>query len=122
MIERGQREDAAAWIESSQNTLGELSHAASRRIVANLRHSGCKQIHVCQIAYYDCDFGNTGHIVVELPDETDRRKAVLREIDRLAAKQGYAGDFDDGQRYAYMKAGLTLGLARRCTRAAVFGN
>ncbi len=46
---------------------------------------------------------NTGHLVVELPDEAGLRKAVLRELDRLAERQGLSGDFDDGQHYGYIK-------------------
>jgi hypothetical protein len=42
-------------------------------------------------------------MVVELPDEGDRRKAILREIGRVATAQGYSGDLDHGQQYAYVK-------------------
>lgn len=101
-MKRGKREDAVSWIESSRNSLGELSHAASRRLVAKLLRLGCKQIHACEIDDYD-EGCNTGHVVVELPSEAERRKAILRELDRLASDQGYAGDFDDGQHYAYIK-------------------
>jgi hypothetical protein len=102
MMGRGEREAAVAWIESPQHTLGELDHAASRRLVAKFARLGCKEIHACEIDHYE-DLANTGHLVVELPDQPNQRKAVFREISRLAELQGYSGDFDDGQRYAYVK-------------------
>jgi hypothetical protein len=102
MMDRGEQADAVSWIELSQNTLGELSHAVSRRLVAKLLRLGCERIHACEIHFDDEGHGNTGHLVVELPRDADRRKAILRETDRLASTQGYSGDFDDGQRYAYV--------------------
>jgi hypothetical protein len=45
----------------------------------------------------------TGHLVVELPREPAKRATVLKTIARIARKQGYEGDPDDGQNYAYVK-------------------
>jgi hypothetical protein len=103
LMKRGKREDAVTWVKSSQNALGELSPAASQRLVEKLLRLGCRRIHACEIAVYDDGAANTGHLVVELPAEAALRKAVLQEIDRLAAAQGYSGELDDGQRYAYLK-------------------
>jgi hypothetical protein len=46
---------------------------------------------------------NTGHLVVELPTDPSARARILDTIDRIASKTGYRGDFDDGQRYCYVK-------------------
>jgi hypothetical protein len=103
IMQRGRQEDATAWLEASGNSLGELTRAASRRLVKKLLDLGCKQVLACEIDPYENGCGNTGHLVVELPEDSNQRKAVFREIGRKAARQGFEADPDDGQRYAYVK-------------------
>ena len=103
LMARGTRANAPEWLKEKSNTLGELTHHASKRLVARLQQRGCKQIHACDITTYDQLGSNTGHLVVELPDEAGARAAILRQVDRLAHEQGLSGDFDDGQHYAYIK-------------------
>jgi hypothetical protein len=102
LMERGQRKEAAAWLESRKNTLGELSSAASCRLVAKLSKLGCGQVYACEIDQ-SVDGGNSGHLVVELPSDAELRRGVFKELGRLAAKQGLTGDLEDGQRYSYIK-------------------
>lgn len=102
MLETGHQADAVVWIESPRHTLGELSHTKSRNLVAKLLKKGIVRIFACDIDQ-DEQEQNTGHLVVELPTDADVRKTVFREIDRLASQQGYRGDMDDGQRFAYLK-------------------
>lgn len=102
MLQAGRQEDAAVWIESPRHTLGELSHTKSRNLVAKLLKKGVVRVFACDIVDEDQE-QNTGHLVIELPTDSDVRKAVFREIDRLASQQGYRGDMDDGQRFAYLK-------------------
>jgi hypothetical protein len=103
MLAAGKRADAESWIESKGHTLGEYSHAKSRNLVRKLLRIGARCVHVCDIDDYDDNQENSGHLVVELPDDSEKRRQVLREIDRIVAPQGYDGNFDDGQRYAYVK-------------------
>jgi hypothetical protein len=103
MLATGKRADAESWIESKNHTLGENSHSKSRNLIIKLRRVGAKGVHACDIDCYDDDQENTGHLVVELPNGTAARKAVLREVDRLASHQGFHGDVDNGQRYSYVK-------------------
>ena len=102
VMEAGECQDAQEWIKSGSNTLGELTPAQSRKLVAKLVSLGSSKIHACRIDQ-EGDWANTGHLVVELPAEASVRKAILRQIAKLAAKQGYAGPVDDGQRLAYLK-------------------
>lgn len=102
MLATGKRADAESWIESKEHTLGEYPHAKSRNLVRKLLRIGARRVHVCDIDCYDDNQENSGHLVVELPDDSEKRRLVLREIDRLVTAQGYDGDFDDGQRYAYV--------------------
>jgi len=102
MMADGQRADAASWVKSSQHTLGELSSRASRGLVGKLARLGCQQIHACKIDAYDDGHENTGHLVVELPTDAQARQAVLREVGKIAARNGFTGDPDAGQRYAYL--------------------
>jgi hypothetical protein len=103
MLETGKSADARTWIESTKHTLGEYPHSKSRKIVDKLIRLGAKRLHVCDIDCYDNDQENTGHLVVEFPDHPDTRKLVFREVDRLASLQGFQGEFDNDQRYAYVK-------------------
>jgi hypothetical protein len=103
MLAAGKQDDAKTWIESKDHTLGEYSHVKSRNLLNKLIRVGATRVYACDIDSYDDNQENTGHLVVELPDDSKARKSVLREIDRLASLQGFEGDFDNGQRYAYIK-------------------
>ena len=85
------------------HTLGEKSSASSKRLVKELKALGCLRIIACEIDSYEDGLENTGHLVVELPTNALARTEILDTIDRLASKGGYRGDFDDGQRYCYIK-------------------
>ncbi len=97
------RKDAVIWIKSPKNTLGEHSHRKSTHLVAKLLKLGCQKIWACKIDRYDDGMENTGHLIVELPPSPKARQPLLEYIDQLASEQGYSGDFDDGQRFAYIK-------------------
>jgi hypothetical protein len=103
LMQRGRCEDASSWIAAKQHSLGELSSAESRRLVAKLLKQGCPSVYACEIQDEGDGCENTGHLVLELPADPDPRKKTFQQIDRIAAKQGYHADFDDGQRYAYLK-------------------
>lgn len=103
ILAKGKRADAESWIESKNHTLGEYSRAKSRNLIMKLKRIGAKTVYACDIDCYDDDQENTGHLVVELPDDTATRKAVLKEVDRLASQQGFHGDLDNGQRYSYVR-------------------
>jgi len=103
LMRRGVTRDAVAWILSPQHTLGELSHRASRGLISRLAAQGCSAIMACQIDLDERGLGNTGHLVVELPQEPRKRVTVLRTLARLARARGYDCDLDDGQRYVYVK-------------------
>jgi len=103
LMGRGKMSDVAAWILSPKHTLGELSHRASRGLVSRLLSQGAIRILACEIDVEEDGLENTGHLVVELPREPAKRATVLKTIARIARKQGYEGDPDDGQNYAYVK-------------------
>jgi hypothetical protein len=98
----GKCADAVTWIRSKKHTLGEMTWAASRRAVEKLVELGAVVVHACEIDSYEDQMENTGHLVVDLPTTSRARAALLKEIDRLARQQGFEGDPDDGQRYAYV--------------------
>ena len=98
LIKKGGNADATKWIKQSGHTLGERDPAASRRLVARLKRLGCTKITACEIRD-----GNTGHLVVELPKEPERRRKLFRALDGLAEEVGYEGDSDNGQRLEYVK-------------------
>jgi hypothetical protein len=102
MLEKGKTANARTWIKSKEHTLGELSHARSRKLIERLAELGAKRMSVCDIDQYDNGEENTGHLVVELPKDSVKRKSLFCEVDRLAAKQGFRGEFDNGQQYVYV--------------------
>jgi hypothetical protein len=103
LMQKGKRENAVGWIQTKGHTLGERSWSSSKRLVARLSALGCVSIHACEIDVYEDGLENTGHLVLELPREGDVRSKILKAADRLASEVGYSGDFDDGQRYVYVK-------------------
>jgi len=105
LMRRGRCEDASVWIGARQHTLGEKSHAASRKLVTKLLELGCVKIHACEIQVEDEVFQNTSHLVTELPSDAEARRRVFRYLGRIGGEQGYVADLDDGQRYAYVNVG-----------------
>jgi hypothetical protein len=59
-------------------------------------------VHACDVDQYDNGEENTGHLVVELPKDSVKRKSLFREVDRLAAQRGSREEFDNGQQYVYV--------------------
>jgi hypothetical protein len=41
--------------------------------------------------------------VITLHENLEARKSIFSEIDQLASSLGFDGEFDNGQRYAYVK-------------------
>jgi hypothetical protein len=103
LLETGTCEDATRWIESKKTTLGEYSHTKSRNIVRKLNRLGARHVYACNIDRDEESYENTGALVVELPEDIESRRVILREIGRLAEAQGFDADSDDGQQFAFMK-------------------
>jgi hypothetical protein len=95
--------DAREWIPRSRNRLGVRSRRASVALVASLLKHAAGAIWVCDTEVLDVDGETSDHLVVELPNEPGPRAQLLRYLARLAREQGYSGDVDDGQRFAYVK-------------------
>lgn len=96
-------EDAFSWIDRAPNTLGEMSRASSRQLVSKLRALGCPSLFACEVQSFDAKYQNTGHLVVELPVVPEQRIRVRAILGRIAERQGYDRDPDDGQRFQYAK-------------------
>jgi hypothetical protein len=103
LIRKGKSEDAVEWVRKGDHTLGEKNSAGSKRLVQKLKTLGCLRIIACEIDSYEDGLEHTEHLVVELPSDPASRANILDSIDRLASQSGYRGDFDDGQRYSYIK-------------------
>ncbi|MBN2308625.1 MAG: hypothetical protein JXR94_06615 [Candidatus Hydrogenedentes bacterium] len=103
LMAQGAHEDAGPWLESRSHTLGEKTSAASRKVVERLEGLGCVRIVACDIQDEGDACENTGHLVVELPEDASARAAIFKQLTRMARALGYDGTPDDGQRYAYIK-------------------
>ncbi|MGC1273098.1 MAG: hypothetical protein WBC44_05285 [Planctomycetaceae bacterium] len=103
LMSRGKCADAVEWVRSKNHTLGERNPAGSRRLVQRFTSLDCPKVFACEIDVEVDGNENTGHLVVELPQEPSARSKTLKAIARIAAQQGLQGDSDDGQQYAYIK-------------------
>ena len=103
LIANGLHADAPIWIKNPKHTLGEMDHKASNKLVQKLTRAGASRIFVCEIANYGEEGQNSGHLVVELSKTRTLRPKLLEYIARLAQEEGFDGDPDDGQDYAYVK-------------------
>ena len=79
-------------------------------LVERFYHAGALKVLAVKIYRYrretlaaDEVYENTGHLVVELPDERKRRVAVFRLQAAEAKRQGYDPTPDDGQGLLYVK-------------------
>lgn len=102
-LQNGKKADAVRWARARNHTLGERSWSNSKRLVERFSALGCLHVYACKIDVYEDGSENTGHLVIELPSEANKRGKILKLIDRLASENGYRSLFDDGQRYAYVK-------------------
>jgi hypothetical protein len=103
LMASGRCEDAGEWLRSPKNTLGERNSRSSRQLVDGLLRQGCRRVLACEIDEDVDGRGNTGHVVIELPQDAPSRHEVFKTLRRLARQQGFSGDADDGQRLAYVK-------------------
>lgn len=92
--------EARAWFAGEQGprrTLGEdTDHAQSVAIVEPFYRAGARAVYVFEV---DEVSQNSGRLLVELPDDKQARKAVLRVGNKWARKLGFDPDRDQGQRY-----------------------
>lgn len=102
-ISAGRCADAQIWLRAPNHTLGEMNEAESRRLLKRLARLGAVRIFACEIEDYGERGQNTGHLVVELPKEEPSRSKLFGAIARIAESQGFDGDPDDSQDYAYLK-------------------
>jgi hypothetical protein len=103
LMANGTFADAQKWIKARNHTLGEMDHNASRRLVERMARLGAVHVFACEIDDYDGRGQNTGHVVVELPKGKASRFKFFAGMARIAESYGFAGDLDDGQKYAYLK-------------------
>jgi hypothetical protein len=103
LMERGKCSEVREWIKSKNHTLGERNWTSSNNLVNKFVSLGCVNIYACEIDSYGDGNENTGHLVVELPQNNLERKKIFKKIDNLAREQGYDGPFDNGQQFAYVK-------------------
>ncbi|MFZ6778823.1 hypothetical protein ACO0LD_18520 [Undibacterium sp. Ji83W] len=96
-------EDAFAWFDNPKATLGLMSRAKSRRMLTTLQNAQCGSVFACDIDRIDSPYENTGHLVIELPQDSDMRKKVFKLAGRIVQEQGYDASPDNGQKYLYLK-------------------
>jgi hypothetical protein len=102
LIQKGIAKDAVEWIKDKKHTLGEKNWVNSKRLVSRLTELGCLHIYACAIDVYE-ENENTGHLVVELPEDEESRVKILKKITRIAKALGLDGPLENGQKYEYIK-------------------
>jgi hypothetical protein len=83
LMPKGVAKEAVEWIKDKEHTLGERNWVNSKRLVSRLTDMGCQHIYACEIDVYE-ENENSGHLVVELPEDEESRIKILEKIARMA--------------------------------------
>jgi hypothetical protein len=104
--------EARAWLQQQDGivrTLGESDDtAAALSLVEAFYSAGAVRVIASQIGRHEREdlegtssYENTGHLVVELSLEPERRRAVFRLAGKLARSLGFDPTPDKGQSHVY---------------------
>lgn len=95
--------EALAWLQESRQPSRSLGEATGQdqaiQLITKLYSLGAVTIHAVQINGDPAEDQNTGHLVIELPQEQKQRRKLLRFCGRLARAAGFDPEPDLGQRY-----------------------
>jgi hypothetical protein len=99
--------EALAWLSGgaagSFRNLGELeTNEESVALVREVYALGAVQVLAMEIDSYDGADGNSGKLVIELPEDEAARGRVFAWCARQGEKLGFEGDEDFGQRYLFV--------------------
>jgi hypothetical protein len=95
--------EALSWLEESREPSRSLGEATdqdeSTRLVKKLYRLGAVGVHAVEIAGEATEDQNTGRVVIELPQDQERRSKLLKFCGKLARDMGFDPDTDVGQRF-----------------------
>jgi hypothetical protein len=98
--------EALNWLLESREPSRSLGEATTQedslKLVKKLYSLGAVAVHAVEIDGLATGDQNSGKLVVELPDDPERRKKLFRFSNRNARKLGFDPDPDGGQRYLFM--------------------
>jgi antitoxin component YwqK of YwqJK toxin-antitoxin module len=98
--------EALTWLTEAREpsrSLGEgTTQGNSLKLVKKLYGLGAVSVNVVEIRGAPNEDQNSGKLVVELPEDAERRKKLLQFSNRRARKLGFDPDPDGGQRYIFM--------------------
>jgi hypothetical protein len=99
--------EAFSWLDEatdeSSRTLGELdSNEKSIDLVAEAYRAGAVKVMAVDIDTYPDGHQNTGKLIVELPEDKSRRKAVFDWCGKQAQATGYDSEEDGGQSHLFV--------------------
>lgn len=96
-------EDCLAWPGHGRFSFGEMSPAASRRLLADLLALGCTAVTAIDIEQPEPGFRTAGELVIELPAAAGSRARLFKRLGRYAVQRGFEPYMDHGQRYYFVK-------------------
>ncbi len=95
--------EALSWLEESRQPSRSVSEATGQdesiRLVKKLYGLGAVAVHAVEIDGEPAEEQNTGRIVIELSQDQEKRRELLKFCGKLARKEGFDPDPDVGQRY-----------------------
>jgi len=98
--------EVLTWLTESNvpgRSLGEAkSQNASIALVQSLYQLGAKKIWVFDIDGEPTEEQNSGRLIVELPEDHNKRHDVLAKCAEIGAEQGFDAEPDTGQRYTIL--------------------
>lgn len=104
LLRKPNRAEATTWLNEnrgpSDRTLGELGTTKeSLDLVSEVFEAGAVQVIAVEIATYPDGSQNTGKLIVELPEDPNSRKQVLKWCDEQGERLGLDRESDFGQLY-----------------------
>jgi hypothetical protein len=100
ILAMGNTFEALEWVKDrvrGEASLGEgWSWKKSISTIRKIYALGAAKVYVFDV---DEETRNSGRLLIELPDDADKREAVRDWCNRMGAKRGFAREPDEGQRY-----------------------
>lgn len=98
--------EAMEWLEETREPSRSLGEATGQdesiRFVKELYALGAVTVHAVEIDGAPSEDQNTGKLVIELPQDQEKRDKLLDFCGELAIEQGFDPDPDIGQRYLFL--------------------
>lgn len=104
LLESPNKAEAYSWLDEcgdeSFRNVGELeSNEKSLDLIHEIYRAGAVEVIAVEIDKYPDGGENTGRLVIVMPEEPEKRRAVLEWCSKISEGWGFAAREDHGQRH-----------------------